>query len=151
MFKKVVFSFATSCCCGLVIYTLIELIAGVLLGVDNFSVMTPEYRARFSSEILAFCVLLLSHGVIGATFAAATVIYEKVEIGFILQNIIYYILTGVVWIPIICFIWQLYLYPTALLSTMGGFIITYVIMSVVGYNVTKKEVAQINARLAEEN
>jgi len=151
MLKRVVFSFAISCCCGLVVYTLIELIVGVLVGVDNFSVMTPEYRAMFSSEILAFCVAVLSHGVIGATFAAATFIYEKVEIGFILQNIIYFLLTGIVWIPLICFVWQLYRYPSALFSTIGGFMVTYVIMSVLGYNTTKKEVAEINARLAEEN
>jgi len=56
-----------------------------------------------------------------------------------------------VWIPLICFVWQLYRYPAALVYTIGGFVLTYMVMSMVGYNITKKEVAQINARLAEEN
>ena len=151
MIKRISFSFAISCCCGLVVYMLIELIAGVIIGVEGVSGLTPEYRAMFPSETLALGVAVLSHGIIGATFAAATVIYEKVEIGFILQNIIYVVLTGIVWIPLICFVWQLYRYPSALFSTIGGFLLTYVVMSVVGYNITKKEVNLINARLAEEN
>ena len=78
------------------------------------------------------------------------IIYEKIELGFILQNIIYFLLTGVVWIPVICFVWQLYRYPAALVSTIGGFVLTYVVMSIVGYHITKKEVTEINARLAKE-
>jgi len=151
MLKRVSFSFAISCCCGLVVYMLIELIGSVLLKLDGFSGMTPEYMALFPSETLALGVAVLCHGVIGATFAAATFIYEKIEIGFVLQNVIYFLLTGVVWIPLICFVWQLYRYPAALVNTIGGFVLTYMVMSMVGYNITKKEVAQINARLAEEN
>ena len=151
MLKRISFSFAISCCCGLVVYMLIEFIVGVLIGVEGFSAMTPEYLAMFPSDTLALGVAILSHGLIGATFAGATFIYEKVEIGFILQNIIYFLLTGIVWIPIICFVWQLYRYPETLIYTVGGFVITYVIMSVMGYHITKKEVAEINVRLSEEN
>ena len=151
MLKRMSFSFAVSCCCGLIVYMLMELIIGVLIGVENFSAMTPEYLAMFPSETLALGVAVLSHGLIGATFAAAVSVYEKVEIGFILQNIIYFVLTGIVWIPVVCFVWQLYRYPAAFFSTIVGFVLTYVIMSMVGYNSTKKEVEQINARLAGED
>ena len=151
MLKRISFSFAISCCCGLVVYMLLELIGNVLLGLNDFSGMTPEYLALFPSETLALGVAVLCHGLIGATFAVATFIYEKIELGFILQNVIYFLLTGVVWIPVICFVWQLYRYPAALISTIGGFAMTYVVMSIVGYNITKKEVAEINAKLAEEN
>lgn len=150
MLKRVSFSFAISCCCGLVVYMLMEWIVSVLAGVDGFWVMTPEYLELFPSETLALEVAVLSHGLIGVAFSAAAFIYEKIEIGFVLQNVIYFLLTGLVWIPVICFVWQLYRYPSALFGTIGGFALTYVIMSVVGYNITKKEVAQINTRLAEE-
>lgn len=151
MLKKISFSFAISSCCGLAVYMLLELIVGVIIGVEGFSVMTPEYVALFPSETLALEVAIIFHGLIGAVFSAATFIYEKIEIGFILQNVIYFLLTGVVWIPVICFVWQLYRYPSALISTIGGFVLTYVVMSIVGYNITKKEVALINKHLAEEN
>ena len=150
MVKRISFSFAISCCCGLVVYMLLELVGNVVLGLNDFSGMTPEYMALFPSETLALGVAVLCHGLIGATFAVATFIYEKIELGFVLQNVIYFLLTGVVWIPVICFVWQLYRYPAALISTIGGFAMTYVVMSIVGYNITKKEVAEINARLAEE-
>lgn len=150
MIKRISFSFAISSCCGLMVYMLIELIGSVLLGLEGFSGMTPEYLVLFPTETLALGVAVLLHGLIGATFAAATVIYEKIEIGFVLQNVIYFLLTGIVWIPVICFVWQLYRYPQALLCTIGGFILTYAVMSIVGYHITKKEVAEINAKLANE-
>lgn len=151
MIKRAMFSFMISSFCGLIVYLLMEFFFGVVIGVEGFTGLTPEYLAKFPTETLALGVAILSHGLIGATFAAATVVYEKPEIGFILQNIIYVLITGAVWIPIICFVWQLYRYPSALFYTIGGFVLTYVIMSVVGYNITKKDVEQINAKLAEEN
>lgn len=150
MIKRASFSFIISSFCGLVVYMLIEYFFGVVIGVEGFTALTPEYLAKFPSETLALGVAVLSHGLIGAAFAAATVIYEKAEIGFVLQNIIYVLLTGIVWIPIICFVWQLYRYPAAFFCTIGGFLLTYAVMSVIGYNVTKKDVAKINAKLAEE-
>lgn len=148
--KRALFSFIISSFCGLVVYLLIEYFIGVVIGVEGFTALTPEYLAKFPSDTLALGAAVLLHGMIGASFAAAASIYEKAEIGYILQNMIYVLLTGMVWIPIICFVWQLYRYPAALFSTVGGFVLTYVVMSVVGYNSTKKEVEQINARLAEE-
>lgn len=151
MIKKASFSFMISSFCGLAVYMLLELIVGVVIGVEGFSAMTPEYLSLFPTETLALGVAVFSHGLIGAAFASATVIYEKVEIGFILQNILYVLCTGIVWVPLICFVWQLYRYPAALFCTIGGFVLTYVVMSIVGYQSTKKEVAEINAKLAEEN
>ena len=62
-----------------------------------------------------------------------------------------FLVTGIVWIPVVCFVWQLYRYPAAFFCTIGGFILTYVVMSVLGYKITKKEVDEINAKLAEES
>ena len=78
-----------------------------------------------------------------------TFIYEKPEIGFVLQNLIYCILTGIFWVPIVVFIWQLNRYPQAFYGTISGFIATYIIMSVVGYKITKKEVEAINLYLGQ--
>ena len=151
MLKRITFSFVISSLVGLIVYMIIELVGNVILGLEEFSVLTPEYLSLFPSETLALEVAVLFHGLIGAVFSAATFIYEKIEVGFIVQNIIYFVLTGIVWIPVVSFVWQLYRYPAAFFSTLGGFVMTYVIMSVVGYNITKKEVALINAHLAEEN
>lgn len=150
MLKRVSISFAISTLTGLAVYLLVEFIGSVLAGIEGFSTMTPEYLALFPSDTLALGVAVLLHGGIGATFSAAAVVYEKAELGFILQNLLYLILTGLVWIPVVCFVWQLYRYPAALVSTIGGFVLTYLVMSVVGYNTTKKEVAQINERLTKE-
>ncbi len=151
MVKRIFFSFSISALCGLFVYLLLELIAGVILGVEGFSAMTPEYIALFPSETIALEVAILAHGVIGAVFAVAAVVYEKAELGFILQNVIYVLITGIVWIPLFSFVYQLYRYPSAMIGTVCGFVATYVVMSVVGYRVTKKEIAQINQCLEKNS
>ena len=89
MIKRAVFSFIISSFLGLVVYLLIEFFGSVVFGVEGFTGLTPEYLEKFPSETLALGVAVLSHGLIGAVFAVAGSIYEKVEIGFILQNVIY--------------------------------------------------------------
>lgn len=139
-----------SAICGLVVLLLIELLVRKIAGIEDFSPLSPEYIALFPSQSIALEVDILLYGVIGATFSGMSFIYEKDRIGFVLQNIIYFVLTSVVWLPIVTLIWQLHRYPTALLGTLSGFTLTYLIMSVVGYRITKKEVAEINHILAQK-
>ncbi len=144
MIKRISFSFAISSLCGLVVYMLLEWIVGIWIGIEGFSALTPEFLALFPSETLALETAVLLHGVIGAAFAGASAIYERLEIGFVLQNMIYVAVTGLVWIPIVSLVWQLFRYPPAMFGTVCGFVITYVIMSIVGFRMTKKEIEEIN-------
>lgn len=53
-------------------------------------------------------------------------------------------LTGLVGVPIVIFLWQLWRYPQALSITIICFAITDVIMMVVGFRETKKNIEQLN-------
>lgn len=144
-------SFGISAICGLLVNMLIEIIVRIVGNDDSFIPLAPEFVALFPSETIAMEVNILLYGVIGAAFSAAAWVYEQEKLGFVLQSIFYFLLTSIVWIPIVILVWQLQKYPQALISTLAGFAGTYAIMSVVGYRITKSDVDRINRVLEQKS
>ena len=141
------FSFMISAFISMVVNMLIELIGQLITKDATFNPLSQEFRAVFATESMAVYVNALIYGLIGATFAGFSVIYEMERVGYILQNLLYYICTACVWVPIVMLMWQLWRYPSALISTFAGFVITYFIMTIVGYRIKKQEIADINQLL----
>ncbi len=141
------FSFMISAFISMMINMLIELIVQLITKDITFSPLSPEFRAVFATESMAVYVNTLLYGLIGATFAGCSVIYELERIGYILQNLLFYICTACVWVPIVMTMWQLWRYPSALIGTLAGFAVTYLIMTIVGYRIKKQEIADINQLL----
>ena len=137
-------SFAISAISGLVVNMIVELVIRAVAGIEDFPMVSQEFTALFPSRTIAVEVNILLYGMIGAIFSASTFIYEKDNIGFLVQNLLYMIMTACVWVPIVCLIWQLQKNMPAFISTLGGFVLTYAIMSFVGYQMTRKEVDDIN-------
>lgn len=146
MIIKCLKSFCSSAIISTCILFVIELFVRLATGFD-FSPVTPEYLAMFPSASMAIELDIVLYGIIGMSFSAMTFIFEKDRMGFVLQNIIYCLGTSLVWVPIVTFLWQLWRYPTALFYTIGGFFATYLIMTVIMYHTTKKDIAQINAMI----
>lgn len=138
-------SFAFSCTTSTVILALIELISTAL--GHRIAPLTPEFISYFPSETIATEVDILLYGIFGAAFSGMTFIYEIDSLGFVVQNIIYCLSTSVVWIPIVTFIWQLWKYPQALICTIIGFIVTYLIMTIIAYNTARKDITDVNRML----
>ena len=147
---RCIFSFAISAVCGDITNLFIEFMVRIVTGKKDFLPLSPEFVALFPSESIAVEVNILLYGVIGIAFSAATIIYEKDRIGFIVQNVLYCIVTSMVWVPIVTLVWQLHKYSQALIGTLCGFAVTYVIMSIVGYRITKKNIEEINLCLTKE-
>ncbi len=143
MMKRMGKAFIFTSFFGIACNVLLEFILRCVLGLD-YTPLTPEFVGMFPSTTLAFGVDMLLYGVIGLAFSGMMFIYEIDRIGFVLQNTIYYLVTGLVWIPIVTFLWQLWRYPQALIITIVGFACTDVIMTVVGYRETKKNIVELN-------
>lgn len=150
IFQRCIFSFAISSVCGAVTNLLIELFVRMIIGKEDFLPISPEFVALFPSDSIAVEVNVLLYGIIGIAFSAAATIFEKDRMGFIVQNVLYCIVTSLVWVPIVILVWQLDKYPRALIGTLCGFAVTYIIMSIVGYRITKKNIEEINQCLAEQ-
>lgn len=143
-------SFCYSTSCGLIVNLLIELIVQRITGDLTFSPLSSEFIAMFPSQTIAVEINALLYGCIGFSFSAAMFVYELERLGFIIQNIIYFLITSIVWLPILIFMWHLQRYPQALISTIVCFAVTYIIMSCIGYHTIKKDVSIINQALAEQ-
>ena len=98
----------------------------------------------FPSPTLAAYVNILLYGVIGATFALAAYIYELERIGFVIQSIIYFIVTSVVCVAITTLLWQLHKYPAAFICTLIGYAATHVIMITIEYRRLRADIKVIN-------
>lgn len=151
LLKRCGISFMISSLCGLIVNMLIEIIVKEITGDEAFSPLTPEFRALFSSDSIAIYVNILLYGVIGLTFSVFSFIYEIERLGYIVQNILYYIATGMIWVPIIVSMWQLQRYPQTLISTFSGFVVTYIIMTIVGYKIKRREIDRINLVLEKQS
>ena len=149
--KRIGTSFAISVICGLLVNLLAETIVRAITGIQDFPMVSSEFTALFPSKSIATEVNILLYGVIGAAFSGAAFIYEQDKIGFLFQSLLYVLMTGIVWIPIVCLLWQLQKNPPALISAICGFLVTYMIMTFVGYNMTKREVEGINQMLKIQN
>lgn len=145
--KRCSISFAISCVFGALTNLIIELVVRAVTGMDDFSPLSPEFVGLFPSETIAVEVNVLLYGVIGAGFSAMTFIYENEKIGFVVKNMLYCILTSIIWVPIVVFVWQLNKYGSALAGTLIGFFATYIVMSIVGYRITQARIEEINKYL----
>lgn len=149
MVKRIGMAFVFTAFWGMACNMIIEIVVRIVSGID-YSPLTPEFIAMFPSVTIAYGVDMLLYGVIGLAFSFMLFIYEIDRIGFVLQNAIYYLVTGIVWIPIVAFLWQLWRYPQALVCTIVGFVMTDVIMTVIGYRTTKRNIRELNAALGNE-
>lgn len=146
LWKRTALSFFISCVCGLLVNLIIDVVLAKTGPLRPYS-MTPEFVSMFATPVIAAYVNILFYGLIGATFAAMTFIFDCERIGFVIQNAVYFIATGAVWAPITIYFWQLYKYPNAMISTALGYLMTYVIVTVVVYRDIKRNVDMINEHI----
>ena len=142
-------SFALSSFAGLIVNLIIDIVMNAALKT-GFNSMSPEYVALFPSVTIAAYVNVLLYGIIGATFALAAYIYEVERIGFIIQSIIYFVITSSVCVGITILLWQLHRYPAAFFSTLAGYFATHVIMMVLEYRRLKADIKVINELSADK-
>jgi protein-S-isoprenylcysteine O-methyltransferase Ste14 len=147
--KRGLTSFALSAFAGLLVNLIIDVIMSSVLKTGFIS-MSPDYVAFFPSVTIAAYVNILLYGVIGATFSLAAYIYEVEKIGFIIQSIIYFIITSSVCVGITILLWQLHKYPAAFISTLAGYLATHIIMMVIEYRRLKADIKVINELSSEE-
>ena len=141
--KRGFMSFAMSAFAGLFVNLIIDIIMNATLKTGLTS-MSPEYVALFPSVAIAAYVNLLLYGLIGATFSLAAFIYDVEKIGFIIQSIIYFVITSSVCVAITMLLWQLHRYPSAFIATLAGYFATHVIMMVIEYRKIKADIKVIN-------
>ena len=144
--KNGAISFAIGSFSGLMVNFIIDIIAQAM-GAEQFCSIAPDFQALFPTTAMAAYANVLLYGCISASFAAMTFIYDIERIGFVIQSIIYFLVTSAVCLLITMLLWQLQRYPAALLGTLAGYAMTHVIMITMAYRKLRKDVSEINQEL----
>lgn len=144
--KRGAISFAISGFVGLMVNLMIDVIVN-MCGLENFISIAPDFRAMFPTTVIAAYVNVLLYGMIGATFSLMTFIFDCNRVGYLIQILIYFLVTALVCMAITVGFWKLHHYPVALICTMAGYGVTYVILGIVQYRALKKDVQFINEEL----
>lgn len=110
-----------------------------------------EFAAFFPTRAIAYTVQIFLMGVISATFAACSIIFELERWSFLKQGVVHFIITTCVWFPIITWCFGLLRYNSTVISTFLSFLVTYVILWVAGYLSCRSHIAEINRKLDELN
>lgn len=111
------------------------------------SAVTPGFAARFSNSGAAALAQLILTGVIGMTFAGAALVFEEARWSYLKQGAVHFLITALVWLPIVFFCGWTPVTPVGVICTVGGWTLTYVINWTVQYFIYKKQVAQLNAKI----
>ena len=141
-------SFAISAFAGLLVNLTIDTVANAC-GQTGFTSIAPEFLAMFPTPAIAAYVNIILYGLIGSTYASMTFIYDCKRIGYLIQSVIYFVVTAAVSMGITVLLWQLHHYPAALISTMSGYALTFVIMETVHYKKLREDIRIINKELAQ--
>ncbi|MCR5583983.1 MAG: DUF3021 domain-containing protein [Lachnospiraceae bacterium] len=145
--KRISVSFCISSFAGLIVNLIIDALVNAA-GNPGFISISPAFRDLFPTPVLAAYINILLYGVIGATFAGMTFIFDVRRLGYIIQWCIYFLITFALCIFITVFLWELHKVPQAMVCTLSGYAVTYIIIGVVEYRQLKTDISEINQSLS---
>ena len=96
MKKKILSRALTSALACMLINQLVGVAISLSSGDGRYSPVTPAFAARFDNTVTAVIVQLLLIGLVGATFAACSVIFEIERWSFLRQGAIHLAVTSAV-------------------------------------------------------
>ena len=133
---------------------LINQLVGIFISLSNddgrYSPVTPAFGARFESATTAVIVQLLLIGLVGATFAAYSVIFENERWSFLKQGLIHLAVTSVVSIPVCLYCW-LPESPAGALTLSLCWLLSYVAVWLSQYLVYLHRVRALDAKIKAMN
>ena len=133
---------------------LINQLVGIAISLGNgdgrYSPVTPAFAARFTGTTAAVIVQLLLIGLVGAVFAACSVIFEMEKWSYLKQGLIHLAITSVVTIPVCLYCWMPETRAGAL-SLVGSWLFCYATQWLSHYFVYRSRVRRLNEKIREAN
>lgn len=150
MLKKILSRALTSALACMLINQLVGVVRSMATGDGRYSPVTPAFAARFESGATAVIVQLLLIGLVGATFAACSVIFEIERWSFLKQGLIHLAITSGVGIPICLYCWFPQSRAGALILT-ASWLGTYAATWLSQYLIYRFRIRSLNKRIKEVN
>ncbi|WP_167956523.1 DUF3021 domain-containing protein [Anaerosporobacter faecicola] len=115
----------------------------------DFLPVIPDFVAHFPNKTYAFLVQCLLIGLTSTAFGFWSIIMEFERISLLVQSILYFIATTMVWLPVAMYCWNLGKYKVSLIASVISYMISYSVTWVIQYRTCKESINQINKKLGE--
>lgn len=150
MLKKILSRALSSAVACMLINQLVGIVRSLVAGDGRYSPVTPAFEARFPDTTTAVIVQLLLIGLVGATFAACSVIFEIERWSFLKQGALHLLITSAVGVPVCLFCWM----PESASGAawlVGSWVSCYVVTWLAQYLIYRHRVRQLNEKIREVN
>ncbi|MGN1137275.1 MAG: DUF3021 domain-containing protein [Oscillospiraceae bacterium] len=132
---------------GIAIGQIISVLISLIAGKGDFIICAPEFTAFIGNEASAGAVQTLLCGIMGAGFAAASLIWENEELNIAVQSGICFAIYAVSLLPIAYFTNWMEHTLSGVLSYIGIYLAIYVIVWIARYLSIKRKIKAINSRM----
>ena len=132
---------------GIAIGQIISVLISLISGKGEFIICTPEFTELMGNEAMAAAVQTLLCAVMGAGFAAASVIWELESISIALQTGICFVIYAVIMFPIAYFTSWMEHSAVGVLSYVGIFAASFVAVWLIQYFIWKRKIKAINEKI----
>lgn len=147
MKKQLVFRALIGFPIGVFISNLISLIISYIFGNGYYITCAPEVITRFGSEIMAATVQFLLSGVVGAVYAAASIIWNVDSWSLFRTTVTHFFIIAITFLPISILMGWCALNLQGILSYLGLFAFIYFCIWISQYFAYKKKIQKINQAL----
>lgn len=132
---------------GIALGQVILIVLSLFWGDGRFTPCMPDLAANMGSEIGAVMLQTLFCGIIGASFAASSVIWEMDKWSIALQTGLYFAINSLAMLPTAYALHWMGHSVGGFLSYFGMFILYFAIIWAVQYFFWKRKLKRLNARL----
>lgn len=151
MFKKIVFRGLIGFPLGIAISYIITIGISLAIGGGNYFACPPVLADQFGSEIIAVVLQALLSGVLGATFAAASIIWEIEHWSIAKQTGTYFFIGSLAMLPIAYLNHWMDHSMIGVVSYMLVYLIIFVFIWFTMRFVWRNKIRQVNERINIKN
>lgn len=145
--KKIITRLALGFPLGIAIGYLITVAASLIWGGGYYSPCVPDLISTVGSEINAVLLQTFLSGLLGAGFAAASVIWELENWSVAKMTGIYFGIVSVLMLPIAYFLYWMEHSVAGFLSYFGIFVLIFILIWAVEFIIGRHTVGKLNTHL----
>lgn len=150
MKKKLILRGALGVPLGIALGYVITILISLIWADGYYSPCVPELVETLGNEIKAVILQTLLCGLLGAGFAASSVIWEIEHWSIVKQTGIYFLIVSVIMMPIAYFTFWMEHSITGILSYFGIFVLIFAVIWMVQFVIGKHNVKKMNEKISEE-
>lgn len=150
MKKKILFRILWGFPSGIALGQIITILTSLVFGDGGYYPCVPELISMAGSEIGAVALQAFLCGILGAGFAAASVIWEIESWGLVKQTGIYFLVVSAVMLPIAYANFWMEHSLKGVLSYLGIFVLIFAVIWVIEYAVVWWNVKKMNRSLHQK-